>query len=60
MTIKTALLWFVFVDLLLGVFYRLWQVIEGEHTHDQLPEVNAFLAVLDTILAMLWWFYVLH
>jgi len=60
MTIKTALLWFVFVLLVLNIVYHLHQVAEGKHMHEVKPTSCAISAVVYTILAMLWWFYVLH
>jgi len=60
MTIKTALLWFVFVLFVLDIIYYLYQVAEGKHTHEEDPACCAISAVIYTILAMLWWFYVLH
>ena len=56
--IKDALLWYVFISIVLNVVSRLYQVFEGEHEHTQSPASNAVIAVLDAIFAVLWFIYV--
>lgn len=57
--IKTILLWWVFINFILGIIYHLYNVAEGEHEHEETPLPHAVAAVYAAIMAILWWFFVL-
>jgi len=57
--IKTALIWFVFINSVLSIFYHLYQVYEGKHEHIKEPEWEAVFAVLETIFSALWLIFVI-
>jgi len=56
-TASQLLVMYFLIAYVFGVFYRLAQVAQGEHEHEEDPVINAIVAVLNVVFAILVWLY---